>query len=508
MEPKSRMNAFPCPLSPFEHLMWLDDSVDYPMAFPIIGELTGDVDKKLAQEALEAICERHALLGMRVGDMRGRPHWIPVPDGTAKANAIVWREDQTVALRGLDLRVESGVRVEFLRDADRWRMAWHFHHSCCDGIGAATAIGEWLLVYDALARGRDWHATLESLDEQSLARRARLRLRRSQHSPSASASVSKSASASGAPSATSAGESLEQADLANGGDSPPAKTTEKDSLWRRLKGVASHASQAYRVVMASPAELAAGLASDAGNELKSSSAKSTAAVVRVRHWNAEQWLALRRMAESRGATVNDCLLTALMIVAGIWNQRQTLGKETRPVRVMMPTNQRISEDRGLSAANVVSYAMLDRVIDSDVNPRDLLESVQRETAAIGRQNLSRRFLMSLGMAGRWPWLMRFALRRRRSWSTAVLSNLGDVSRRARNSYRWENDRLVAGDLRLESFYGAPPLRPGTRVTLGVSVFRQRLSVAAFLDPRYFNDADQEYFLEQFQAVLADLVGGV
>ncbi|MFM7072605.1 MAG: hypothetical protein ACKO38_12520, partial [Planctomycetota bacterium] len=299
------MTAFPCPLSPFEHLMWLDDTADYPMAFPIIGELIGAVDKKLAQEALEAICERHPLLGMRVGDMRGRPHWITVPNGTAKANDIVWREDQTVVLRGLDLRVESGVRVEFLRDADRWRMAWHFHHSCCDGIGAATAIGEWLLVYDALVRGRDWRAALESLDEQALARRARLRLRRSQHSPSASASIpgSASKSPSGTVSAIASGESLGQADLTNGEDSPPARTTEKDSLWRRLKGVASHASQAYRVVMASPAELAASNASDAGNGMKSSTAKSTVAVVRVRHWNAEQLLALRRVAESRGATV-------------------------------------------------------------------------------------------------------------------------------------------------------------------------------------------------------------
>ncbi len=483
------MSHFPCPLSPFELLMWLDDSAAYPMAFPIIGELTGDVDRILAQQALEAVCDRHPLLGARVAELHGRPHWIATPSGASKSNPIVWRDDGEVAQQRLDLRNESGVRVEFIRTNHRWRMAWHFHHSCCDGVGAATAIGEWLMIYDAMTNGRDWRPDLETIEEQAFARRARVRSRRDR--------------------ATRTGRSREnrsQTDHANDSRaSRKMKPPERVSWWRRLRGVWSHASQALRVVMTTPAELAPVVASKVATDTNAAGLPAAMTVVRIRHWDAEQLAALRRAAEARGARVNDFLLTALMIVTGSWNQRYANGQKTRPIRVMMPTNQRVAEDRGLSAANVVSYAMLDRHISDQLAPVDLLESVRRETAAIARHNLSGRFLISLGVAGRWPRIIRYALQRRGSWSTAVLSNLGEVSRRARRKHRWEDDRLVAGGLRLEAFYGAPQLRPGTRVTVGASIFRDRLTVAAFLDPRFFSASDHEEFLDQFLAALAELI---
>ena len=456
------MSHFPCPLAPFEQLMWIDDHADYPMAFPIVGEATGDVDRTSAQAALEAVCERHPLFRARVAELNGRPHWVEPPAGASGTNAIEYREGRTIAQRGFDLRVESGVRVEFWRDADRWRMVWHFHHCCCDGIGAAAAIGEWLLIYDALVHGRDWRAQVAALDNQAFAQRARLRTRRA---------------------------------------SPP----EKVPFWRRVRGVWSHMGQALRVVRTKPAELSATGDAATPGRLGASSELSPKAVLRVRHWDAEQLAALRRGVEACGATLNDFLIAALMMAARDWNTCHSNGRETRPIRVMMPTNQRVGEDRDLSAANVVSYAMLDRAVHTAFIPSELLASVRRETAAIARHNLSRRFLVSLGLAARWPWLMRRTMGRRGSWATAVLSNLGDVSRRTRKSYRLDGDCVVAGGLRLEALYGAPPLRPGTRAGLGVSIFRQRLTVAAIMDPYHFSDADQERFLDQFQEALAELV---
>jgi hypothetical protein len=520
------MSAFPCPLAPFEHLMWLDDHADYPMAFPIIGELRGEVDRERAQAALEAVCARHPLLAARVTDNgTGRPQWVATPAGTAKANAIEWREDSTIAQRGLDLAIESGVQVEFLRDADRWRMVWHFHHCCCDGVGAAAVIGEWLLIYDALASGRDWRDELKAFDEDSFARRARIRSRRTRRVPRSSIAKSSNTAESVAAELNSA------SDL----DTSRADQLPQVAWWRRLHAVWSHLANAFRVVSTTPAEMASanghlsrndvaratratsapgdGIAATTANSASKRGAAETAetvlpARVRVRHWEAEQLLALRREADSRGATVNDLLLTSLVRALHTWNQRYAAGRKSRPVRVMMPTNQRIGEDRSLSAANVLSYAMLDRTARESAVPAELLDSVRRETAAIARHNLSIRFMISLGVAGRWPRLLQYALKRRGSWATAVLSNLGDVSRRSRKRYRWESGCLVAGGLRLEAIYGAPPIRRGTRVALGVSVFRQRLTIAALFDPRHFSADDQEEFLDRFRAALAELVGGL
>ncbi len=520
------MSAFPCPLAPFEQLMWLDDHADYPMAFPIIGELRGEVDRELAQAALEAVCGRHPLLAARVTDNgAGRPQWVATPAGAAKANAIEWREDSAIAQRGLDLAIESGVQVEFLRDGDRWRMVWHFHHCCCDGVGAAAVIGEWLLIYDALASGRDWRGELKAFDEDSFARRARIRSRRTQRVPRSSPAKSSNAAESVAANLNSASDP----------DASRADQLPQVAWWRRLRAVWSHLANALRVVLTKPAEMASAngnLASDhAANALRaarSTSAGSAAtntqgasrrnaagviervspAIVRLRHWEAEQLQSLRREADARGATVNDLLLTSLVRALHTWNQRYAGGRKSRPVRVMMPTNQRIGEDRQLSATNVLSYAMLDRTARESAVPAELLDSVRRETAAIARHNLSIRFMISLGVAGRWPRLLQYALKRRGSWATAVLSNLGDVSRRSRKRYRWEGGCLVAGDLRLEAIYGAPPIRRGTRVALGVSVFRQRLTIAALFDPRHFSADDQEEFLDRFRAALAELVGGL
>jgi hypothetical protein len=614
------MTAFPCPFAPFEHLMWLDDAADYPMAFPIISELTGTIDRALAQEALEAVCARHPLLAARVVDDGERPQWVATPEGVAKANAIDWREDTVVAQRALDLRVESGVRVEFIRDAERWRMAWHFHHCCCDGVGAATAVGEWLLIYDALANGRDWRRELRTFDDESLARRAQIRSRRTErsqrsqrsqrtprqqstnqqpqrqrlhgpqahdpqahgpqahdpqaHGPQAHGPQAHGPQAQGqqAQGQIAKGE-IAQGEIAQGQQAqgqiaqgqqvqgqlvkgqlvqgqqatagPEAETTPKVTWWRRVRGIVSHVRNTLRVVLTTPAELASptelnsktGAGSDApatapgaGRTASRAAARAAAhaatdatahattdaatdaaisertvsAIVRVRHWEADQWLELRRLAESRGATVNDVLLTALVLAVRDWNQRYASGRQSRPIRIMMPTNQRISGDGGLSATNVLGYAMLDRAARETQTPAELLESLRRETAMIARQNLSIRFMISLGVIARWPRLLEYALSRQGSWATAVLSNLGEVGRRVRKSYRWDGDRLAAGDLRLEAIYGAPPIRRGTRVALGVSVFRQRLAVAALFDPHHFNAADQEEFLDRFQAALAML----
>jgi hypothetical protein len=202
--------------------------------------------------------------------------------------------------------------------------------------------------------------------------------------------------------------------------------------------------------------------------------------------------------------VNDLLLVALMITIRDWNIEVKSSEGLIPIRVLMPTNQRVSSDRGLSAANVLGYAILDRLIDRRAEPGELLRGVRDETAAISRYNLSSQFMTNIAIASKWPWLLKLGLRRRGGWATVVLSNLGEVGRRARGAYRWDGDRVATGGLRLTSLYGAPPLRPGTRMGIGVSSYRRRMALAAFVDPRYFSESEQEELLDRLITKLIEL----
>ena len=460
------MSQFPIRLVPFEALIWHDDQGGYPMVYPIVGEMTGEVDRGVAQQALEVVCRRHPLLAARVIDRRGSLSWVEGPEASDRANAIEWREGESVYQRPIDLRVSSGVIVEFVRGADRWRMAWHFHHCCCDGVGAAVAVGEWLLIYDAMIRGEDWQEGVKGLDERSLALRGRVRRHRSSRPPAAT------------------GEGSIRPGLAR---------------WPgRFREFRTHASIGWRVLRTTP------VCVEARRDSLSLESSKKLPTLRVRHLGEAECESLRRASLRAGATVNDLLLVALMITIRDWNIEVKSSGGLMSIRVLMPTNQRVSSDRGLSAANVLGYAILDRLIDHRAEPGELLRGVRDETAAISKYNLSSQFMTNIAIASKWPWLLKLGLRRRGGWATVVLSNLGEVGRRARGAYRWEGDRVATGGLRLTSLYGAPPLRPGTRMGIGVSSYRRRMALAAFVDPRYFSESEQEELLDRLITKLIEL----
>src|SRR5262249_9224476 len=68
---------------------------------------------------------------------------------------------------------------------------------------------------------------------------------------------------------------------------------------------------------------------------------------------------LRNAAGEKGATLNDLLLRDLFLALDDWNQTQGF-RRARPLRIMMPTDLRESEDCEMPAANLTSYAFLNR----------------------------------------------------------------------------------------------------------------------------------------------------
>jgi hypothetical protein len=92
----------------------------------------------------------------------------------------------------------------------------------------------------------------------------------------------------------------------------------------------------------------------------------------------------------------------------------------------------------------------------------------------------------------WPGLLRRSLERKWPFATAVFTNLNAGFDHM--PLPWRNGRRTAGDLELESGYGAGPIRPETRISTAVHTYAGRMSVALVCDKQSFG-------LEQHRALL-------
>ena len=315
--PRGEMSLFPLPLTPFELMMWFDHRPEYPMVFPMVCEFTGEVDRECAEQALDVVCARHPLLSARVESNRRQRFWVASAD---RLNRINWDARTTIQQRPIDLRHEPGVLVEFHVTPGRAVMTWHFHHCCCDGVSAVAVVVEWLLIYHALATGTDWQAMVQPLEPLALIHRAQLRNRKRHQS---------------------------------------AASTARRFSWRKLW---SEAWTGLRVLRTRPEPLAGRMVAANGRR----------AEVLVQHLDVETTARLRNVAASRQGNLNDLLLTSLFLTMQRWNRDFRSRRGPSSYRVTMPTNQRIPQDRRLPAANVMSYAMIDRRVDDRTDGDELV----------------------------------------------------------------------------------------------------------------------------------------
>jgi hypothetical protein len=205
---------------------------------------------------------------------------------------------------------------------------------------------------------------------------------------------------------------------------------------------------------------------------------------------------LRRFATDRGATVNDVLLRDLFVTLRGWNAQHGDLRDRANLRLLMPQNLRDREDRGMPAANLMSFAFVTRRADRCDNPDSLLQSIHEETTAIRRGKLSLYFLGSLASlqsAGLLPWL----LRREMCFSTVVLTNLGDSTRRFSTRFPRTADGLVVGNLIYEGVDAVPPLRPLTRAAFAIRNNPHTLTISLKTDARLFSSTDTEQLLAQY-----------
>lgn len=434
--PNVPAQVFPLPVTPLEYYYLCDDQPDYPTTFLFELTFSGTLAREPFAEAVRTALARHPLLTARIDwNNGGRPNWI---EG-APRTSIDWASADTPIGHPdgerIDLAVASPLRMWVREAPGEARAYFQFHHAACDGLAACQFLEDFLIAYHAEFH-EGFAERLRPLDAARLLTRDSF------------------------------------------GVVDPAWRPSKRDIWRTVCHWA-------RLLARPPRDLSVPKpAAPAGQERPF--------LDFVDHtFDVDETRRLRSGAPE-GATLNDLLLRDLLLVLNRWNADHGSGGR---LRINMPTNLRGRDDAALPAANVISYSFLDRKLSRRTDPAALLQSIGRETAAIKRDRPGLLFLGGLGFAcgfrGFVPWM----LARRRSFATALLTNLGRLW--ARSPLPRREGKLIAGDAVLERVSAAPPIRPLTRAAFAAIDYGQRMTIALRCDPASFSHEQSQELLERF-----------
>jgi hypothetical protein len=446
---------FPLPLEPFEYYMVSDERPGYPMTIPVRFEVSGGIDRGAFREALDETVDSNPLLKSVLKKVRRQGLiWQLVEDWRTP---IEWNSgDPSLEL---DIRKQPGLRV-WVREHDlRAEVICVFHHACVDGIAVFRFVGDWLAAYARRTATGDQKAPIQKpLDPYLLRQRA--------HFP---------------------------VEL-------PAPVGTGTIIRETLR-------EAYRWLTrpASP------LASPKNNQAASPDCNSLESLDFI--WAelpADQVQRYRETATSSRVNLNDLLVRDMFLTVRSWNQTHRPKRQGRWLRITMPTSLRMRAHRKMPVANGISYAFLTRTADDCDDGDALLRAVHAETTFIKDWHVSLMFLNAIAIARRIPFVTSLISRSsRRCYSTTNLSYLGDFPRLFRVRMPTRDDgKILAGNLTLESFYGAPPVRPQTHATLAIMGYRGVLAFCMRVNKVALEPPAGRQFLDAYLAQIRNTISSV
>ncbi len=437
-EPRADAALWPLPLVALERYFLLESCAPYPMTYPVELHFEGQIDRQAFGQALRVALGRHPLLASRVGICSGQVCWLG-PESVPPNISWTTSAASEAADERIDLFREPGLKVVVRQEGEQAVVTLLVHHACCDGEGTRRLIADLLTAYAQMvtpaARGR----AFDRLDPMQLRTRGRL-------------------------------------------DAPPP--VEPISTWQKLR-------EAWGFHVLRPRPLAAWAQTEPVRSGAADPVRLTA------QFSREETKQLIAHARASGVTPNEVALALLFQTLAAWNCRHGAARADERLRILMPTDLRSRGDRPLPAANRVGFGFLTRRVGDRGSWQRLLAGVQAETQRIQRARLDVDFLRGLELALRVPKLVPAVSKLSGCMATAVLTNLGDPSRRLARQFPAREGLPVIGNLMLQAIQGAPPLRRGTRAGFGLCFFASRLAITAQCDSAFFDRAGAEALLGEY-----------
>jgi hypothetical protein len=420
--------------------MFADARRGYPMTFVLEVHMTGKICREALETAVEVARSRHPMLQARINARRfRRPMWTEAGE---LRPTIDWTPLDSPAPRGcepIDLRKSLGLRVWVRHDERQAAIALEFHHCCLDGLGGVQFIGDLLASYEQQLNPST-KVEFSSLDPSRLSGRGVFAVRL------------------------------------------PAPVS-------RLEVVRSSVAEAVKWFRHRPVPVAAPEQSTAHEN----------ALPEYCHYqfSEEESRRIRETAMRHSVTVNDLLLRDMFLTVKAWNARYRPHAKAEWLRINMPTSLRGHNENSMPAANRMSFAFLTRN-ERDCDAGDaFLAGIRWETKMIQRWSLGHLFLNALQFGQCVPGLLKFILAGRSCLASVILSNLGEVSRHFTTVLPTEARKMISGNLTVEKVLGAPPLRPGTRVSMALFACSNRLLLCLACDRKQFTPQRSEEFLSLF-----------
>ena len=195
-------------------------------------------------------------------------------------------------------------------------------------------------------------------------------------------------------------------------------------------------------------------------------------------FTAAETTSIKQRAAAEGASLNDVAVAAVMRVVVAWNE--DAGHPARQIRITMPASLKSPGTRA-PACNDMGYAFLDRTAEQCRAPVDLIRSLAVASRWIQEHRAAGTFLDTLAMIDRFPPALWLLTRLPVPLSTAVVSFVGNVGPRLRANVPRDGGCDLPGGLRISAVKGVPPIRPGTRLGVGLVIYDGRLHVTALGD---------------------------
>ena len=445
-------------LTPFEQFMWLDDRPDYPLVFEVVLRFAGAIDPDAMAGAWRFALARHPLLRATVVMGAGGPEWH-APAGGWRELVVVEAGDALPAdapgrdLPRIDLERESGLRGTLEETGEGWDVRLLFHHACCDGHGARMFLQDLVLAYVVLREASDDPAPFFRCDASLLDERA----------------------------------------------IQPGAAEKPTPPWRRLGHV-------LRFALRRPAPVASDVPAAAGRAAR----RADCTLGHRSHtFPAAEAAGIDAIQQRFAATRNDIAIAMLFEVLADWQRRSGVSPRTR-MRVAVPTDLRSRTDERMPAANRYTYVFLEREVGECQGWETILPGLQRDLQTRRQEGRGAQFLDALRRAAGFTRAMRWCLRRKICFSTAVLTNLSDPSWRLRKRLPVDAEGLMwldkaqCVDIRIRT----PPLRPGTAWGIGIFEYAGRMTVSFRYDGTVISsaaaDAIMSRYVGHWRALLASV----
>ena len=425
------------PLKPvaIERYHLLDTHERYPNCIFGRFNFSGEINLDAAREAFELLADQHPLAQCTYDQ---------------KSDRWVWQEDRDEAFHesdcwppeaaDFDIEQKIGNRFSFYVSDGNTYLQTQTHHALLDGLAGVSCVSDWLVHYARLVTG-DNIGRIRELDQNRLKQRGKLNL------------------------------------------------LKREMLLKfPLQSIALFGAVKFMFRKVSPI-------TDDSSSMGSENDRKQFPTMLSHVIDPTGTKRLKQKAKDLNASVVEILLAEWFIAQVEWRKKHALHKDRDWIRTLVPLNIRTKDDLKLSACNRVSMIQLDRMSRELNEYQSLVGGIKREMGAIRQWKLDRTFLLAIKMLSWLPGLLKRTLKSDVCRATSVLSSLGDPFKPSR--LPTENGKVRAGNLLLDRFDLAAPVRPKTAVSIATSRYAHSLQFTMHYDYQVLSEQQATELFNEF-----------